>query len=89
MKRTAVAVTLLFVVVLLAALATYVWPTRYRYSPGTNSRPRVLLVRVDRFTGAAEALQDVGWVRCEDPFNFVLPPKEVVFADTIRLGTGR
>ena len=51
--------------VVLAALAVYVWPTRYRYdhvSADGNTYP----VRIDRFTGAADMLvPDQGWVPVE------------------------
>lgn len=86
MKRTAVAVTLLLFV---AALAVYVWPTRYRYSAGTNSRPRALLVRVDRFTGAASYLSDTGWTACRDR-SIHLPTYEEALRemDSVRSASG-
>lgn len=67
MKRSTLAVVLAVLVLpALAAFAVYVWPTRYRYSPGFQSKPRVLLVRVDRFTGMAARLTDRGWYSCRN-----------------------
>jgi hypothetical protein len=55
----------LAVLLLLAALAVYVWPTRFRYdhvSVDGNTYP----VRIDRFTGDGDMLvPDQGWVPVE------------------------
>ena len=55
----------LVVLLLLAALAVYVWPTRFRYdhvSVDGNTYP----VRIDRFTGDSDMLvPDQGWVPVE------------------------
>ena len=55
----------LAILLLLAALAVYIWPTRYRYdhlSVDGNTYP----VRIDRFTGASDMLvPDQGWVPVE------------------------
>jgi len=55
----------LVVVVLLAAIAVYVWPTRFRYdhvSVDGNTYP----VRIDRFSGDSDMLvPDQGWVPVE------------------------
>jgi hypothetical protein len=65
MRRALRAVRNLLALLLLAALAIYVWPTRYRYdhvSVDGNTYP----VRIDRFTGAGDMLvPDQGWVPVE------------------------
>ena len=45
--------------VLLVLFSIYVWPTRYRYAESDVGVRQ--LVRVDRFTGEAEALGMDGW----------------------------
>jgi hypothetical protein len=55
----------LLALLLLAAMAVYVWPTRYRYdhvSVDGSTYP----VRIDRFTGASDMLvPDQGWIPVE------------------------
>ena len=56
----------LFVMVLLAAFASFVWPTRWRYdhmTVGDDTYP----VRIDRITGHADILlPGEGWTPAED-----------------------
>jgi len=54
----------LIAVLAVAFLATYLWSARYQYFPGAATKPRTLLVRVDRFTGRASALLSDGWHPC-------------------------
>jgi hypothetical protein len=52
---------------LVAAFAVYVWPTRWRYDHMTVEGD-IVPVRVDRFSGAADMLlPDAGWVPVEVP----------------------
>jgi hypothetical protein len=54
-----------FACIVFVFLGIFVWPTRYRYDhikEGSNTWP----VRIDRFTGKAEALyRDYGWIKAE------------------------
>jgi hypothetical protein len=65
MRRLARLSWRILALLVLAALAIYVWPTRYRYdhvSVDGNTYP----VRIDRFTGASDMLvPDQGWVPVE------------------------
>lgn len=58
-------VRMLVILLVLAALAVYVWPTRFRYdhvSVDGNTYP----VRIDRFSGDSDMLvPDQGWVPVE------------------------
>jgi hypothetical protein len=52
---------------LVAAFAVYVWPTRWRYDHMTVEGD-IVPVRVDRFSGAADMLlPDACWVPVEVP----------------------
>ena len=73
MKKPLIATLLL--IPILVVFAVFVWPTRYRYASVTVPTNALLLrdrygiktatydlpVRVDRFTGRAEALLPDGW----------------------------
>jgi len=57
----------LIVLALLVALATFVWPTRFRYDHMTVDG-NVVPVRIDRLSGDADMLlPDEGWVPVESP----------------------
>ena len=52
---------------LVAAFAIYVWPTRWRYDHLTMDG-NIVLVRMDRFSDDADMLvPDEGWVPVESP----------------------
>ena len=53
-------IVLALLVVVMAAMAVWVWPTRYRYEHTTVSN-QMLLVRIDRFSGATSLLVDAQW----------------------------
>ena len=55
----------LFWLLLVAAFAVYVWPTRWRYDHLTMDG-NIVPVRMDRFSGDSEMLvPDEGWVPVE------------------------
>jgi len=58
-------VRLLVVLAILAAVALFVWPTRYRYDHMTVDS-NFVIVRIDRFNGNADMLvPDEGWLPVE------------------------
>lgn len=59
----------MLVLAILSAVAVFIWPTRYWYMPYVIGQ-RHTTVRVDRFTGKAESLGELGWT--------VMQPKPAV-----------
>ena len=69
-------VRLLVVLAILAAVALFVWPTRYRYDHMTVDG-NLVPVRIDRITGDADMLvPDDGWEPVEAPQGASSAPPE-------------
>ena len=76
-------VRLLVVLAILAAVALFVWPTRYRYDHMTVDG-NLVPVRIDRITGDADMLvPDDGWEPVEAPQGASsAPPETRTLVDT-------